>query len=241
MAKKRKYRATDAVFLEFAGRTIAFLDDDLVLFNKYDPDLNSNVTATLQKLYDEALSFGTDNSDLGNVGFLSEETKKSVANCKSLYKDLRYFARKKFQKNPAVLKQFGIDKFRKARIRKADFLAFMQVVAKTAAEYKDDLAAAGMGEVIINSIMPSVEDLKTRNLDLESAKSERSLRAEMRVELMNGIYDILLAFSNAAKIIFSTDTLSRKKYILPYTKSTTAKKKPKNIRKQKKVVVDFVI
>jgi hypothetical protein len=219
MNKARKSHIPDAVLLEFTGKEIDFLPMDLDRFSLFDPDLNQQKMSLLTDNYKKALTFGTDKTQLGVLRNLTENLSDEFKKCVSLYKDVRYFARKKFGSSPAILKQFGFETYRKARMNIPEMIVFMYELANTAEKYKNELATAGLSESVIDSIKPAAAALEKSNLEQETGKTARNVKTEERIDLINSIYDTLMEFSVAAKIIFANEPLTRDKYKIPYSKN----------------------
>ena len=212
----RKYHVSDVVLQEFAGEEIVYLEDDLQDFTDYDPDLNAELLALLDSTYKSTQSFGTDETQLGIVSQLTEEVSVEFENCKSIAKDVRYFAKKKFGHSPAILKQFGFNSYTRIRKNQPKMVSYMFELAKVAENYKTDLLAAGLKQTTLDKIKPAATALEGSNIDQETGKGGRSLSAEDRIKLFNSLYDILHKFSDAAKIIFAANALKRQRYMIPY-------------------------
>ena len=219
MEEVRKFNVADAVLLEFAGTEIEHLQTDLVKFTALDPDLNSEKAGLLASTYQSALTFGTDETELGKVKKLTEDLSKEIKNCVSIFKEVRYFALKKFKDSPAVLKQFGLNSYREARKNQPKLVLFMYELVNTVETYKSDLLAAGLKETVIDSIKPAADALAKSNVTQETGKDGRPVQTEGRVKLLNKLYDILAEFSEASKIVFAGDPLKRSIYILPHNRS----------------------
>ncbi len=217
MEINRKAHVSDATLIEFAGKEIDFLPKDLSKFTFFDPDLNQQKLDLLKTTYESALTYGTDKTQLGVLRGLTENLSAEFKNCISIFKDIRYFALKKFINSPATLKELGLNSYRIARISQPDMVLFMYELANTAEKYKTQLMAAGLKESVITSIKPAAIALEKCNVTQEIGKTGRSVKTEDRVLLLNTMYDILLDFSEAAKMVFAGDPLSRSKYILPYS------------------------
>ncbi len=227
MEKTRKAHVADAILFEFTGKELEYLATDLPVFTAYDPDLNDTKVDELQDLYTQALTFGSDHTELGVLRGLTEKMSKEVKNCISIFKDVRYFARKRFRNSPAILKEFGLDKYSKALNSQPEMVKFMYEVDTAVQKYKADLIAAGLKEAVITSVKTAAVALEKSNLTQESGKGERTEKAGGRIELMNQIYDILVEFSEASRRVFENDPLKRSRYVLPYTKSNGGPSGPK--------------
>lgn len=219
MEISRKFNVADAVLLEFAGKGIKFLATDLPIFTNFDPDLTAGKVTKMENVYKSILSFGTDKSEVEEVSKLTENLAGEFKNCTSIYKEVRYFANKKFGKSPAVIRLFGLDSYRKARKKQPTMVVFMHELGKSVEKYKTELMEAGLKESVIASIEPATLALENSNVDQEVGKDSRPVKTEGRIELLNTLYDMLLEFSSAAKIVFAKDALKRDRYILPHNRS----------------------
>lgn len=227
MAITRKQHVADALLLEFTGKEIENLKEDLPAFTAYDSDLNQEKADELEEKYTQALTFGSDHAELGVLRGLTEKMSKELKKCISIFKDVRYFALKKFRNSPSTLKELCLDKYSKALNTQVEMVKFMYEVDNGVQKYKADLMAAGLKETIINSIKPAAVALEKSNLNQETGKGGRTEKAEDRVELMNQIYDILVEFSDASRRVFEDDPLKRSRYVLPYTRSNGGSDGPK--------------
>lgn len=216
----RKSHVADAILLEFTGKMLEYLPKDLPRFTAYDPDLNNEKVTLLRNAYLNALSYGTDQTEVGILQGLTEKVSGELRSCISIFKDVRYFARKKFSHSPAILKELCLDKYEKARKSQPEMVVFMYELEKAVQKYKTDLLSAGLKETAINSIGPAAVALEKSNVGQESGKKGRNVKTEDRVILINKLYDLLLEFSDASRRVFEGDPLSRSRYVLPYSKST---------------------
>ena len=215
----RKFNVADAVLLEFAGKEIEYLPADLDNFTDFDPDLNAEKQTQLKNVYLDALTFGSDKTEVSVVSQLTENLSAQLKNCTTIFKDVRYFVRKKFANSPAVQKELGIHTYRKARTVQSQMVLFMYELAAGVEKYKTELTAAGLKESVIASIKPAAVALEKVNVTQKTGKSGRSVKAEDRVVLLNNLYDILADFSEAAKRVFANDPVKRERYILPHAKT----------------------
>lgn len=221
MEKTRKAHVADAVLLEFAGKEIEYLKADLPAFTAFDPDLNEQKVNQLNGIYTEALMYGSDHNEMGVLKGLTEKMSQEVKNCITIFKDVRYFARKKFGDSPATLKELCLDKYEKARKTQSEMVVFMYEVDKAVQKYKAGLMSAGLKETVINSIKPAAAALEKSNVVQESGKGNRMQKTGDRISIMNGIYDILVEFSDAARRVFENDPIKRSRYVLPYSRTYT--------------------
>ena len=215
----RKFNVADAVLLEFAGKEIEYLPADLAKFTAYDPDLNAEKQTHLKDVYLNALTFGTDKTEVSVVSQLTENLAAQIGNCISIFKDVRYFVRKKFSNSPAIQKELGINTYRKARTVQSKMVLFMYELATGVEKYKTELKEAGLKDSVIASIKPAAAALEKVNVTQKTGKSGRSVKAEDRVVLLNNLYDILADFSEAAKRVFANDPVKRERYILPHART----------------------
>lgn len=214
----RKFHVSDPVILEHAAKVIDYLPNDLPRFTLFDSELNQDKADSMKTAYERILSFGTDNTEVGVVKGLTKKKTDEHKKCVSLFKDVRYFAQKRFSNSPAVLKEFGVNKFTKACRTESKLVLFMYELDNTIKKYAGDLKDAGMKEDIIASIKPAAVALDKSNATQESGKKTRLVKTETRVELLNELYDILMEFSNASRRVFENDPLGRSRYVLPYNK-----------------------
>ena len=219
MEIKRKYKVADAVLLEHAGVVIQELPNDLTAFGNFDPNLNQEKLTGMTNIYNDALNQGTDNQQKGKVKKLTENLAAAINDCVKVFKEVRYFAKKQFGRSPAVMKQFGLNRYRKARTSQPEMVVFMYEFYNVAQQYRDGLVEAGMKAEVIESIKTAADQLNSDNITQELGKDNRMSKTEERVVLMNSLYDELADFSEASKIVFANDPLKREKYIFPHSKS----------------------
>jgi hypothetical protein len=104
----RKFNVADAILLVFTGKVLEFLPGDLAKFTAFDPDLNAAKQTILKGVYLNALTFGTDKTEVSVVSKLTEDLSAQFKNCISIFKDVRYFnsslkIKRQFCHNPIVL------------------------------------------------------------------------------------------------------------------------------------------
>ena len=219
MEAARKFNIADALLLEFAGKEIEYLPVDLAKFTALDPDLNAEKQTQLKNVYLDALTFGSDKTEVSVVSQLTENLSAQLKNCTSIFKEVRYFVRKKFGNSPAVQKELGIHSYRKARTIQSEMVLFMYELAAGVEKYKTALTEAGLKESVIASIKPAAVALEKVNVTQKTGKGGRAVKTADRIILLNSLYDLLTDFSEAAKIIFANDPVKRERYILPHAKT----------------------
>ncbi len=220
METTRNYGISDTALLEFTGKMLAYLPEDLASFTAFDPDLNSELQDGLTHLYQRALDYGTDSAERGVVQKNTEDVQLQLKLCVSAYHEVRYFASKCFGSSPAILREFGVIKFRKVRGNQAQMIVFMFELAHAANKYKKELLDSGLSERTITALPELARNLEKVNVQQELSKNQRSLKTEVRVVMLNDIYAVLLKFYKASKIAFASNPIQRERYTLPIGRST---------------------
>lgn len=215
----RRFNIADAILLEFAGKEIEYLPTDLAQFTAFDPDLNVGKQTLLKSVYTNALTFGSDKTAVSVVSQLTEELSAKIKNCTSIFKEVRYFVRKKFANSPAIQKELGMHTYRKARSVQSEMVLFMYALAASVEKYKTELTEAGLKASVIASIKPAAEALEKTNVTQKTGKGGRTVKTEDRITLLNNLYELLTDFSEAAKIVFANDPVKKDRYILPHAKT----------------------
>lgn len=212
-----KFSIPIAVLLEQAGEVHENLEGDLPEFQAFDPDLNPDKQKALHDNVMLALETGTDKTQLSALIRKTMGVKAEMAACEKLFKTVRYFLEKKHANNPALIKQFRILDYNKIRNNQKALVVYMFELAKNAETHQQLLMDAGMKEAEILAIRPAAEALSVANKKQESGKGQRKLSTAERHTVLNDIYDILMEFNKAAKLVFEDDPIRRERYAIPYT------------------------
>lgn len=212
---KRKYNIADARLLVHTGKILLALEEDLPDFTAIDPDLNEALVATQKNKYEIALAEGGDDVSRGALGVKTEVLLEEVKRAGKILKHLRYWVKKVYEDDPAGLKLFQFGKYWKVRNRQAALIAYLNALATTVDEQRPKLEAANAPADLLDSVLAITKSLEEANVRQKNGKAGRQADTVKRVERLNGIYAVCVAFSNAAEFAYEESPAKRKFYLLP--------------------------
>ena len=215
MKSNRLYHLKDAHFLEYSEIVAATLPADLPDFTAFDATITGDYVTQIQQAIDEAKAISPDEIVKSEMREETQKVDKAMEDCDKDYQNLAFFVRKVFKGNAAVQNQFGRNDIQKARRSQPVMVVFMENLAKTAANYTDELTQAGCPATLITGLANKAAALHDANIAQERFKSERGLNTQSRIELFNKVYTLLQNLHNVAVIIYRDNPAKMKIYAMP--------------------------
>lgn len=204
MTMERKFKGSDAAFIEQAKTIRNHLQTYHADFSAFDPTLDATFIEALTAAIAEVDAGRDDVAHKEMVRQQTEAVQAAMDQCRTVYKRLKYFVEQTFS-SKGVQNEFGLGQFKTVRDSQPKMIQFMGTLKTTAAKYSAQLTAHGCPADLIASIETAIAALDTANQGQESAKGERTVATEVRVEKLNAVYDRLMRVSAAAKIVFEGD------------------------------------
>ncbi|MEM6735555.1 MAG: hypothetical protein AAF620_05735 [Bacteroidota bacterium] len=216
---ERKYNFKDSVLLDFADQTVLNMETDLSVFSSFDSELDETKVYELKKAKEECLGVGTNESVNAKKKQLAAVVKDAMNDCEVAFSTIRYFARKAFKDQPAILRQFGFEEFKRIRHDQNKMLIFFAELEKTVDQYTEKLTDKGASEEIIHNVEVRAKVLAKAIADQKNFISQQPSTTSHRAKVFNELYDRLLEISDAAEIVFIGQSERRALYSLPSTEA----------------------
>jgi len=205
MKIRRTFHIPDAILLEHAEVMAARLPDDLPDFTRFDSTINEAYVDLIHQAIDEAKAFQPDYVIKSEVAEQTELVKKALDDCFDDFKTIAYFVRKVFGADPAIRNQFKINDVAKSRKDKAEMHMLMELIYRAAMEYRDELTQAGCPDAVISGLPDKISALNDAILTQESAKKERKLTTDKRIQALNKVYELVRSLYDVAQHIYRND------------------------------------
>ncbi len=151
----------------------------------------------------------------GAAGVKTQMLLREMKKAARMLKFLRYWVKKVYENDQASLKLFQLSKYWKVRNRQAELIAYLSALATTVAEQRSKLEVANVPADLLDSVADIAKSLKEANIAQENSKAERQADTQNRVDRLNDIYSVCVAFSNAAEFVFEENPAKRELYRVP--------------------------
>ncbi|WP_062061429.1 hypothetical protein [Aquimarina longa] len=186
-----------AILLETADTITGYLIADINHFNTFDPAVFPEILPeTIKQKITDAF---TEGSNIAGITQLNIKTKKvhlEIENCKKYLDDLKYWAKKSFIDQPAIQKQFGVNRIANIFSSQPRLIQFMENLSETINTYRTQLDAAGTPSTLLDKAAPLSKALRDANTAQENQKGNRMITTEARVQHLNSLFEILRSSSS---------------------------------------------
>ena len=210
---RRIYAGTDAKMLETSDVFRLLFEDDLGKFTAFDSTLTANFVVEWKAKIVEGYKLDTHHRVKAIQGTMTAEVFKKMGECRSKYKEVKFFAEKAFPNNAAIRGKFGTQEFSKVRAKQLEMMPFMTEMYQACMEYKTELIAEGMTQTKIDAIKTLQEELLFLYNERENYAREKKAITETRIETLNACYRYTKLVMDAAKIIFEDDYARTKMFV----------------------------
>ena len=211
----RKYRLSDGVLLAHIGKVLVQLPDHLSIFEEGIPKINQTFLDQLADDHQTALEEGGDDSVKGIVGATTQALLDEMDRSKKLMKKLRFWITDTFQDNSAKLKGFHLSKFWRYANNQPKLVQYMNMLNKLVNENSVALLDNGMKQELIDDLEDNAEALSKADAEQEVSKSGRSNATQVRIEMLNSIYEMGRLLDRAAELVFEDDPVTIDFYEMP--------------------------
>lgn len=217
MEERRKYSVSDPVFFEFGSTLIDRATNDLPMFTAFDGTLNEDKLNMLETTFENAMEVAPDEVMLGLQEELTEDMRQLLAESQEIYHDVKYFSGKAYKEKPVQMRKLGLHKYGMARRKQPSMILFMNTLASTVQEVKEDLLAAGAPETLFTRLSDTAKEILRVNKLQEKSKDSRQVSTQERVIEYNKLYDEASVWTKAAERVFASDKVKRSFYVIPYS------------------------
>jgi hypothetical protein len=215
--KDKTYKNTTYKELEITAKARLFikrLQEDIAEFAAFDPNFNQAFIDSVTALEKELTDLPDDRSMRAIIGVETAELKKVVGRCCDLMYILAFFVRKAFPDNYGEQQQFGIFKFKKIKTKLLKFEVEMQLMGAKVEQFESVLASVGLSQAYIDELK-SVHLVLSEAMHTQyTAKKQRKITTETRLQLMNEVWENLSRISRVSKFIYSDDYGKYQAYLL---------------------------
>jgi|GEM_PF-990874 len=210
----RNFNIADADLLHYARVMQSFYVQDLPLFSGFDHNLSVQQSNDLSQWVSDVI-LSTDESTRAELVGHTEELKQQMEVCTTLFKKVRYFARRAFANKPVTLLKFGVSRFAAIKRSQVKFAQFMENIATVVNQYRSHLVSAGAPNPFLDDFIAATNLLITLNKTQDEFKFIRIDRTATRIEKLNAIWAFLQRIEEVAGFLFIQNFAKRRPYILP--------------------------
>lgn len=211
----RNFSYSDEALTQHASDQLSFLEEDVVDFAAFDPDLGEPKRINMADLVTWAISEGGDDLNVSKLGDFTEQLLAEMESAKRLYNQLRYWVMKTFPDRKAIQRQFGIGRFRKIVTSQESMIVFLNSVNTAIEEYRTELEAANTPVALLDSVAPQADALQLANNAQEKKKGNRTVDTEDRIAQLNQLHQHVKDYNAAAEYVFYDFPAKRDRYRPP--------------------------
>jgi len=213
----RDFNCSDAVYRTFVDSIMPQIEADFPKFKEFSPVFNDSYLDPIKLNLEEASLIESDNVYIDRQANETSEITKQLAVCQRIFQSKKFHIEMAFMDSPNKLNEFGFNDYRNSHRSPQLFRLFMIDYGMVCNRYKDILLANGITQEYIDSIPVETEKLRVAIVAGKTAKSDRALAADKRIDILNQIHEKLSLIMKAAKIIFMDDEYRMGIYKFPIT------------------------
>ncbi|GGX33754.1 hypothetical protein [Aquimarina muelleri] len=213
---ERDYNFKDVVLMEWGDITLKHLKTDIEHFTVFDKKLNPDFVTDLEKQVTQAYK---DGGDILNITQLQEKTelvKKTMQECRTYFKHLKYWVLDVFPSQNAIQRQFGIGRFKDVTKNQLKMISYLEGLTETIQQHYTALETAEVPAELLKQPSVLAETLRNANIEQEQKKGTRTIDTEKRVDQLNALYHVLQKINAAADTVFEEVPAKRNLYRPPY-------------------------
>lgn len=210
----RLYKMEDELMLERAGTQKANLQTDLALFTAKFPWIDAAYATSYGTDIDTADAFPLDDTVMSNVKVLTSDVNASLVEGRNALSTLFSYAEFAYPTDKARQRVFGQDQMDKARSDQNKMENLLEHAHSFADKvpYKTDLIAKGYTQLQIDALLTISDNINTKNLLQEGAKSNRPVTTHDRIKVYNIVFARMRDVSKAAQVVFAGNAAKIEQY-----------------------------
>jgi hypothetical protein len=222
---KRGYTMQDELLLTRASTQKANLTTDLAQFTAKFPWINAAWLTSYQTDIDTADAVPLDNTVMTDVKVLTADVNASVAEGREALQQLYRYAEITYPTDNVKQRVFGQDRFVKARGDQEKMENLLEHANGFADKlpYKTDLIAKGYTQPQIDNLLTISDNINTKNLLQEAAKSGRPVSTQERIKVYNIVLGRMQTIKTCAEEVFVGNPAKIQQYLVypPAGENTT--------------------
>lgn len=223
----RSYVIPDAEMLQASRVMHGIFGEDKGVFTGFDTAFDDPFADNWLQKINQCSDIILDSSYVNSQAELTKKLEDKMEECRAFYSSLKYFVEKAFPGRKEIWSRFGFNDYSSARKSQTKMIQLFGILSKTAAEYKNELIAAGFSQEKIDQINVLQSELTNADYEQELSKRKRPAMTQERINNMNECYSFMQRVSKAGKIIFGADKAKYDQYLLPNERPT--KKEDENL------------
>lgn len=210
----RIYNMEDEEMLIRAQVQQGFLATDLALFTAKFPWIDATYTTSYLTDINTADAIPKDDTVMTNITALTNDVNASMNEGIAVLKRLFIYAKLAYEDDKVKQRVFGQDRMEKARTdqeKMANLLEHAHTMANKD-PYKHDLIGKGFNQTQIDSLLTISDNINTKNVLQEAAKTSRPVSTQDRVKVYNTVFKRMRTIATCAQIVFEGDAARIQQY-----------------------------
>ena len=205
----RIYSMTDAQMVKKATLVRNLVIHHLSDFAAFDPVFNDAMMADWDRLIEESVASGTDETNLDSLGIHTAILGEAEKGCIAAMRDLRYYASKAFAQSSAEWAYLNLRGLARARQSSLRLAMFLYVEHRVATALAPQLTAVGMTPDMIEALKLRADELHAADLEQELFKHERLRQTRLRIGRFNAVWEMCRLANRAVQVIYAEDEVKR--------------------------------
>jgi hypothetical protein len=211
---KRLYSMEDELMLTRAATQKGNLQNDLAAFTAKFPWINAAYVTSYQTDITTADAIPRDNTVMTDVKVLTADVNASVVEGREALSQLFRYAEITYPTDKVRQRVFGQDLLAKARSDQEKMENLLEHANGFADKlpYKTDLIAKGYTQPQIDNLLTISDNINTKNLLQEAAKSSRPVSTQDRISVYNIVFERMQTISTCAQEVFEGNPAKIQQY-----------------------------
>lgn len=188
-------------------------ENNLADFTAFDPDLDSAFNIDWKAAIEAAINITSGETVDDELQSYTQDTLAALTNCQKKYIEVKYYFAKAFPGNRAVMKEMGLDDYKRSRERQMRMVFFMENLHLKSEKYKVQLLANGYTQLKIDEIDTLRLALQAANKAQNAFSKGRPVLTQDRENIYNTCYDITAQICDAADSVYYNNEVKRNLFV----------------------------
>lgn len=213
IALMRLFRGADPHMVATTYTMHSIFNKDLAAFTDFDSTFDAQWAADWLVDIEAAQRLISDNVVIDQVAAETEKVNATMQAGRDKWTEIKYFIKKAFPRDAAMLHVFGASAYLKARMSQPKMIEFLLGLHTAATDNSAQLIAAGYSQSRIDEIEDICTALSTKNDAQNKARRGRPRLTAQRIAALNAPYVKMMLVNEAAQIVFMGNAAKRRQYM----------------------------
>ena len=188
MRTTRKYKCSDANFIEFVDVRIGLLEKHHHDFERFSNCFTFDSLIGLKIFAESIIQIPSDNVNKNNVAEVSHKLRMQLRAACEFYQHCMFDVKNAFPDNKQMWIAFGYKDYKKSKSSVADMLVLLEVFKGVLIKYSAEINAQDRIDKRIETIDDHINTVRKLKFEQQACKNKRYESTQLRVQKLNELY-----------------------------------------------------